>query len=386
MSEENFLWAVLRLVRWRRRGSSVSDKVSRSFRCLLAAIATVIAVGASGSLADGATAALPPDCSQSGQTVTCTFESGSNPFTVPAGMSSLHVVAIGGKGGSIGEPTCPAFIGAGRGGPGATVSGDIQVTEGTTLYAVVGANDGGQTPGGAGGGAGGTGGGGGSFGGSGCGGGGASDLRSSPNDLSSRLIVAGGGSGAGGDVFIPTGLVAGGAGGAGGGGDGRDGASLGGTTGELFVGQGGEGGTSGSGGLGGTTSSDFAGATDGGAGGLGFGGGGGDGAFLPEFPLAGGAGGGGGGGLYGGGGGSGGIGGGGGGGGGSNLVPTGGSASIDTTGNPLVQISYTPVPTSRTSARTAAGSSSTSRTRGTASHSSTTAPKKRTRRAVGVAA
>jgi len=308
----------------------------------------LIAVGVSGLPADAVTTSLPPGCSQSGQTVTCTYESGSNPFTVPAGVSSLHVVAIGGKGGSISEPTCPGFIitGAGRGGPGATVSGDIQVTGGSTLYATVGANSGGQTPGGAGGGAGGTGGGG-SSGGSGCGGGGASDLRSSPNDLSSRLIVAAGGGGAGGDVLIPTGLVAGGAGGAGGGGDGRSGASVGGTTGEAFVGRGGGGGTSGSGGLGGATSADFAGATDGGAGGLGFGGDGGDGAFLPDFPTTGGAGGGGGGGLYGGGGGSGGIGGGGGGGGGSNLVPTGGSASIDTTGNPLVQISYTPVPTSK---------------------------------------
>jgi hypothetical protein len=321
--------------------------VSRGFRCLLAAIATLGATGASALLADSATAALPPGCSQSGQIVTCTYESGSNPFTVPAGVSSLHVVAVGGKGGSIGEPTCPAFIGAGagRGGPGATVSADIQVTGGSTFYAVVGAN-GGQPPGDADGGTGGTGGGGGAFG-NGCGGGGASDLRSSPIDPSSRLIVAAGGGGAGGDVFSPTGLIAGGDGGAGGGGDGHRGASIGGTTGDAFVGRGGAGGTDGSGGLGGATSADFAGATDGGAGGLGFGGDGGDGAFLPDFPTTGGAGGGGGGGLYGGGGGSGGIGGGGGGGGGSNLVPTGGSASIDTTGIPQVQISYTPVPTSR---------------------------------------
>ena len=89
--------------------------------------------------------------------MTCAYESGSNPFTVPAGGSSLHVVAIGGKGGSVGEPTCPPLgTEGGQGGPGAIVSDDIQVSGGSTMYAVIGAN-GGQTPGGGGGGAGGTG-------------------------------------------------------------------------------------------------------------------------------------------------------------------------------------------------------------------------------------
>jgi hypothetical protein len=292
-------------------------------------------------------ATLPPECRQSGDNVTCSYTSGSNPFDVPAGVSSIHAVAVGGTGGSSGVRDCSvmAATGAGRGGPGATVSGDIPVTAGSTLYAVVGANGGGQTPSGAGGGRGGTGGGGGSFGGGGCPGGGASDVRSSPSDLSSRLIVAGGGGGAGGPVAgVPVG-VAGGAGGAGGGGDGRNGASLGGTSGEIFVGHGGGGGTGGSGGLGGTTAAASVGATAGGAGGLGSGGDGGNGGFLPEFHLAGGAGGGGGGGLYGGGGGSGGIGGGGGGGGGSNLAPAGGSQSVDTTGITRVEISYTLHPT-----------------------------------------
>jgi hypothetical protein len=294
-----------------------------------------------------ATAALPPGCSQSGQAVTCTYESGSNPFTVPTGVSSLHVVAIGGAGGSVAEQTCPAATAeSGQGGPGAIVSGDVQVTEGSALYAVVGANGGGQTPAGAAGGRGGTGGGGGSLGGSGCDGGGASDLRSSPNDLSSRLIVAAGGGGAGGSMVFAL-DAAGGAGGAGGGGSGDHGASIGGTTPGFLVGDGGEGSPGDSGGMGGVASTG-SGATDGGGGGLGFGGDGGDGGFADDIlPLAGGAGGGGGGGLYGGGGGSGGIGGGGGGGGGSNLVPAGGSASIDTTGNPLVQISYTAMATSK---------------------------------------
>lgn len=311
---------------------------------LLAAIATSVAAGATGLPADAAKAALPPGCSQSGQAVTCTYESGSNPFTVPAGVSSLHVVAIGGAGGSVAEQTCPAATaGSGRGGPGAAVSGDVQAVQGSTLYAVVGANGGGQTPAGAAGGRGGTGGGGGSFGGNGCDGGGASDLRSSPNDLSSRLIVAAGGGGAGGSMVFA--LDA--AGGAGGGGNGGHGASIGGTTPGFLIGDGGEGSPGDSGGLGGVASAGSD-ATDGGGGGLGFGGDGGDGGFADDIlPLAGGAGGGGGGGLYGGGGGSGGIGGGGGGGGGSNLVPAGGSASIDTTGNPLVQISYPAVATSK---------------------------------------
>jgi hypothetical protein len=72
--------------------------------------------------------------------------------------------------------------------------------------------------------------------------------------------------------------------------------------------------------------------------------------FTGQIILSnGGGGGGGGGGLFGGGGGGGGggyLGGGGGGGGGSNLVPAGGSQSVDNTGVPMVQISYVLVPTS----------------------------------------
>ncbi len=65
--------------------------------------------------------------------------------------------------------------------------------------------------------------------------------------------------------------------------------------------------------------------------------------------AGGGGGGGGGGGWFGGGGGGGGAitAGGGGGGGGSDLVPPGGSQSVDTTGIPIVQISYKLVPTSK---------------------------------------
>jgi hypothetical protein len=62
---------------------------------------------------------------------------------------------------------------------------------------------------------------------------------------------------------------------------------------------------------------------------------------TPTSAACGGGGGGGGAGLFGGGGGGGGFAdGGGGGGGGSNLVPAGGAQAIDTTGVPLVQVSY----------------------------------------------
>jgi hypothetical protein len=257
------------------------------------------------------TPALPPGCSQSGQTVTCTYTSGSNSFAVPPGVSSVHAVAVGGKGG------VDSFFFQGAG-PGAVVSGDLSVAGGSTLFAVVGTNANqstpGDTPGGAGGG---NGGGGGQAAGA---GGGSSDLRTSQADLSSRLLVAGGGGGAGGSSRVCfNGCLSitrsgGGAGGAGA----QDGspASCGGRAGGSPTPRGGDG-----------------------AGGTPINRGGG------SFFGVGGGGGGGGGGLLGGaGGGGGGDGqstdGGCGGGGGSNLVPPGGSQGADSTGNPMVQISY----------------------------------------------
>src|SRR4051794_11074940 len=54
---------------------------------------------------DGPTAVvasgLASNCSQAGFTVTCTFTSGLTAFTVPKGVSNLHVVAVGGVGGSV---------------------------------------------------------------------------------------------------------------------------------------------------------------------------------------------------------------------------------------------------------------------------------------------
>ncbi len=287
----------------------------------------IAAAGVGGLLADQA-AALPSACSQSGPTVTCTYTSGSNPFAVPAGVFSIHVLAVGGSGGS------SFFGGVGSdGGDGAVVSGDLPVKAGSTLYALVGAAGVDSRLGG--------------------GGGASSDVRTSQNDLSTRLLVAGGGGGAGGlgvDAFEDRVFVEpGGAGGGGGGNDGIGGGPFGGGGGSTSGGAGGAGSSScfnfGFFGVCGTGES-------GSAGGSGVGGGGGGGARfgLSGIVIAGGNGGEGGGGWFGGGGGGGGglaPDGGGGGGGGSNLVPPGGSQSVDTTRVPLVTISYQALPTTK---------------------------------------
>ena len=58
--------------------------------------------------------ALPSNCTQTGQTVTCTYTTaGQGSFTVPGGVSSVDVVAVGAAGG--------AGLGGGGGGEGASV-------------------------------------------------------------------------------------------------------------------------------------------------------------------------------------------------------------------------------------------------------------------------
>ena len=145
------------------------------------------------------------------------YTGGEQVFTVPAGVTSLHIVGIGGRGGADGGSDT-------AGGFGSVVTADLSVTPGQLLYIEVGGNGkdgqgsysmGSQTFGGAGGFNGGAKGGGGLPGGG--GGGGASDVRTSPQgttgSLDSRLLVAaGGGGGAGGNGAPPGG--AGGAGGA----------------------------------------------------------------------------------------------------------------------------------------------------------------------------
>jgi fibronectin type III domain protein len=254
---------------------------------------------------------LPSNCTASGTTVTCTFSAGpEGAFTVPNGVSTVHVVAVGAAGGGT--------LG-GRGGPGAQVIADLGVTPGSTLFAEVAV----------GGGAGGA---------DGAGGGGESDVRTcSITDpgcppvgtvQDPRLIVAAGGGGAGA------------AGGGGNGGDGGVGTSTcnpgtSGTKGTVgTVGGGGEGGGCASGGTGGSAGPGGVAGTNGtadsgGAGGTTFHGGGGGGA-----------------GFFGGGGGGsngasngGGAGNGGGGGGGASFGPAGGVFATASTG-PQVTISY----------------------------------------------
>ena len=257
------------------------------------------------------------------ETFTCT--GGVRSFTVPEGVSSVHVVATGAPGGT------PSSGGAG--GDGARVEGDLAVTPGATLSVYVGCPASGRIGGFNGGGTANTT----QYGGHGAGGGGASDVRTT-SALTDRLIVAAGGGG-GGTTSAGTNPGAGGAGGdagASGSNSGGSPASLGGGAGTQTAG--GAGGRAGGSDLNGDRGN------DGGAGGLGQGGAGG----APAFNNPGRGGGGGGGGLYGGGGGGGGgtgnsTSGGGGGGGGSSLVPSGGTVTLAPAGSaPAVTITYVP--------------------------------------------
>ena len=239
-----------------------------------------------------------------------TYTGKEQEFVVPAGVMTLHVVAIGGAGAQ------EEFGAPGSGGLGAVVSGNVSVLPGETLYVEVGGqgssgqggfNGGGEGPA------------------LGAGGGGASDVRMvsigaepSPGgkaSLESRLLVAAGGGGAG------YGGACSDAGGDGGNAEaeGDNGASC---DGELG-GTGGHAGTSTEGGKGGELSGNAGSLGSGGTGSTGSGGGGG--------------------GLYGGGsGGFGGCGCAGGGGGGSNLIPAGGKAALDENqAEPSVAITYT---------------------------------------------
>ena len=243
-------------------------------------------------------------------------------FKVPAGVTSVHVVAVGGAGGG-GEKSASAAGPGGAGSLGAAVSGNLGVTAGETLYVEVGGNGVSATSEVVG--TGGFNGGGTST--DGGGGGGASDVRTESRTetktLESRLLVAAGGGGGG------EGDCATGGGGAGGNAEeaGHPGFGC-----EAFGGGGGAG-TSTKGGAGGSTSG--FGFAPGNEGALGAGGGG---------VIGGGAGGGG---LYGGGTGGNGF-ASGGGGGGSNRVPTGGTAKLAEAGKePSVTITYT-VPPSTT--------------------------------------
>src|SRR5690348_5903665 len=171
---------------------------SRRRRALIAgAGASLLACVVAAATGVAPASALPGGCAQAFTTVTCTYTSGTNTFTVPKGVASVHVVAIGGTGGA-GLGDSGGTSSGGAGGSGARVEGDLAVSFGSALYAVVGSN-GLDAFGGISGGGGANGGANGntcSFAGAG-GGGGASDVRTSPSDLSTRVIVAGGGGGGG---------------------------------------------------------------------------------------------------------------------------------------------------------------------------------------------
>jgi hypothetical protein len=268
--------------------------------------------------------------------VTFSYTGAAQTFAVPAGVSSVHVVAIGALGGDNGTASV-------AGGLGQEIQGDLSVTAGSTLTVLVGGEGGNatRTVGGAGGFNGGAAGGpgfGSTNGSGGGGGGGASEVDASN---ATRLLVAAGGGGGGSDGNTAR------SGGAGGN------AGAAGASGTMPVDNGGGGGagTPSAGG----TSGQYLGTDGCGANGVaGSAGSGGAGASGLQAVGLGGGGGGGGGGLFGGGGGSGTDCGGasGGGGGGSSLVPSGASPVQPTTSTelPRVTITYSgPPPTASSS-------------------------------------
>ena len=163
------------------RSQSMGVAVMRAFKALRgAAVPACAAVGV-----------LVPWCGVSAagaETISQTFaySGAEQTFTVPAGVFSVRVLAVGGSGGSASK----------SGGAAAYVNGELSVTPGETLYVEVGGNGQNQDSGGDGGFNGGGNGGG--------GGGGASDVRTSPRASGlfpgDRLLVAGGGGGGEGSV------------------------------------------------------------------------------------------------------------------------------------------------------------------------------------------
>lgn len=298
------------------------------------------------------TAFASPACTTVGTTHSCTYRwaNGEQTFTVPNGVTSIHITVLGATSGHAADWSPvdkPGLLSYGDHAPGDLVSGEFSVGpssvlhNGQTLYVEVGGNgaSGGFFEGGNGGFNGGGKGAGAGIccgGRAGGGGGGASDVRTlprtDPQSLDHRLIVAGGGGGGGGEGVFDQAIIGGQVAGNGGspGLPGTTPASAppyldtsggGGGAGSLSSGgQGGAGGVQPTGYKKGTGQPGQNGA---------FGAGGGGGSNPHLLAGDGGAGGAGGGGYYGGGGGGGGsYYGGGGGGGGSDLVPPGGNASL----------------------------------------------------------
>ncbi len=300
--------------------------MSRRISLVLASatLALVLAAGVGLPSAGGAT-------SSATTTKTFTFTGGEQAFSVPDGVTSLDVVAIGGKGGvgaTPGSSNPP-------GGFGAVATGTLAVTPGQILFVEVGGNGGslGASVGGFNGGGTGE-----NRGIAGGGGGGGTDLRTIStagvgNSLTSRLLIAGGGGGGGGDGVF----AVGGSGGQAGlnGSAGSDGTPSSGGAG-TSGGSGGSGGTQveslsynpaighrGLGGSGYLAPRTYSGAAGGGGGGFIGGDAGENGSGPGTYPPGGGGGGGGGGGS-------------------SHFASTVTETSVqsDTTGVPLVRITY----------------------------------------------
>jgi hypothetical protein len=111
----------------------MATKTSHLVRPLVALVALVAAMAALLIAYSASPAHARLDsCTTIGDTTTCTFlPSGSeDTFEVPAGVSTIHVVATG-------APGAVGFEG-GTAGRGATVSGDLTVTPDDTLYVNVG--------------------------------------------------------------------------------------------------------------------------------------------------------------------------------------------------------------------------------------------------------
>jgi hypothetical protein len=154
---------------------------SRRVRKIAAGAAAILVATLGGSVA---VATAPAGAAV---TVPITFSvAGAYTYTVPTGVTSVHIHAVGGTGDNRGTAYTTA---AGR---GADVVADLAVTGNQTLYVNVGGNGNYQVGGANGGGNGGAAGEN-----SGDAGGGASDVRTNQSDLTSRVVVAAGGSGAG---------------------------------------------------------------------------------------------------------------------------------------------------------------------------------------------
>ena len=162
---------------------------------ILAALAVVSGLAFSGLSALGSIASATTTHADNGaQTLTFPFTGGPQVFIIPLSVRSVNVEVDGGEG---------ASANGASGGKGATVKAALAVEPGGVLQINVGAAGAGRSGGWNGGGAGGEG----SYSNDGGGGGGASDVLAAPFGTANRILVAGGGAGAG---------AAGGAGGKGG--------------------------------------------------------------------------------------------------------------------------------------------------------------------------